>query len=225
MINRKTRRANLEKTIPFFFRIGLITSISLAIVAFEWRTPISEYDCKFPGDWEPMVETEIIPITFQPEKKLELPKEDQNSIALKSEPVEPVIKNKPDSKKQPEISKDIVDEMYIPEPLILDPVIIAPEIVPRFPGGSGALENYLQNNVKYPAPAKDINLTGIVYFSFTVSSNGEIKDIEILNDIGGGCGNEAIRVLKNMPKWIPGKQGGLAVNVKMSMGLNFGLID
>lgn len=225
MKNRKTHRANIEKTIPFFFRIGLIASITITIVAFEWRTPIAEEMIRCPGTWTPTIDEEIIPVTFQTEKKLELPKENEKIIDVKTEPIEPVIIDKPDKQIiQPEISISDLGNMKIPEPEPEVPFVYVPEIKPQFPGGIKALEKYLQKNINYPLAARDINLTGIVYITFTVSSNGEIKDPVISKDIGGGCGKEAIRVIKKMPNWIPGQQGGLAVNVPVTLPLNFGLI-
>ena len=224
MKNRKTQQANIEKTVPFFFRVGLITSISMAIVAFEWSTPIIEEVIDPTEPWGPPIEIELAPITYPEQIKLELPKELEKVIEVKPEPVEPVKVDKPIERiNQPANFNKVVKKMYIPEPIIIDPFVRVPEIDPQFPGGPKALREYLENNVKYPLAAKDIGLTGLVYVSFTVSSKGEIKDIVIEKDIGGGCGNETIRVIKNMPNWIPGKQGGLDVNVPVSMRLNFAL--
>ena len=226
MKNRKTHRANIEKRIPFFFRIGLITSISLAIIAFEWSTPIDDVMVDPPGPWTPTIDEEIIPVTFQTEKKLELPIDKPEEPKVKPEPTEPVIIDKPDEKNiQPDISTTDLIDMKIPELAPVDPFIMVPEIAPEFPGGPGSLEKYLRDNVVYPKSAKFIGLTGVVFVSFTVSSKGEIKDLVLKRDIGGGCGNEAIRVIKNMPNWIPGRQGGLAVNVPVTLKLNFGLLD
>ena len=83
--------------------------------------------------------------------------------------------------------------------------------------------NFLGNNIKYPTIAKEVGITGTVVLSFVVGKTGEIKDIKIVKDIGGNCGNEAIRVIKKMPNWIAGKQRGKPVNVKYHLPIRFTL--
>ncbi len=97
------------------------------------------------------------------------------------------------------------------------------EEMPMFPGGENAMLKYLSNNIKYPVDAREANITGVVYLSFIVDKEGEIKNIEILKGIGGGCEEEAMRVVKNMKKWKPGKQNGQAVNVQYKLPVSFTL--
>ena len=94
---------------------------------------------------------------------------------------------------------------------------------PEFPGGMEALYKYLQQNIKYPQLARDNNITGRVYVTFVVERDGSIANPRVLKDIGGGCGAEAIRVVKSMPKWNPGKQSGKAVRVQFNLPVNFNL--
>lgn len=93
--------------------------------------------------------------------------------------------------------------------------------MPAFPGGLEELYRYLKSSVKYPNEARNMGIGGIVYTSFIINSNGSIEDIKILRGVGGGCDDEAIRVIKGMPKWNPGKQDGNAVNVKLNLPINF----
>ena len=95
------------------------------------------------------------------------------------------------------------------------------EEMPQFPGGENAMLKYLSNNIKYPVDAREANITGVVYLSFIVDKEGEIKNIEILKGIGGGCEEEAMQVVKNMKKWKPGKQNGQAVNVQYKLPVSF----
>ena len=94
---------------------------------------------------------------------------------------------------------------------------------PEFPGGMEALYKYLQTSIKYPTIAKENNITGRVYVTFVVEKDGSIANPRILRDIGGGCGQEAIRVVKAMPKWKPGKQRGKAVRVQFNLPVSFNL--
>ena len=94
---------------------------------------------------------------------------------------------------------------------------------PEFPGGMEALYKYLRENIKYPQLARDNNITGKVYVTFVVERDGSIANPRVLKDIGGGCGAEAIRVVKAMPKWTPGKQRGKAVRVQFNLPVSFNL--
>ena len=94
---------------------------------------------------------------------------------------------------------------------------------PEFPGGMDALYKYLAQNIKYPTIARENGITGRVYVTFVVERDGSIANPRVLRDIGGGCGAEAIRVVKSMPKWNPGKQSGNAVRVQFNRPVNFNL--
>ncbi len=94
---------------------------------------------------------------------------------------------------------------------------------PSFPGGFEALSAYLSKNIKYPPIARENGIEGKVILSFVVDRNGNIRDIKVKRGIGGGCDEEAVRVVKSMPEWKPGKQNGKAVNVMFNLPVNFKL--
>ncbi|MBE9466357.1 TonB family protein [Dyadobacter subterraneus] len=96
---------------------------------------------------------------------------------------------------------------------------------PEFPGGISAMFGFLAKNIKYPEAAAKANVEGKVFLSFVVTETGETEDIVILKGVGYGCDAEAIRVLKLFPKWKPGKQNGVPVNVKYNLPINFQLDD
>lgn len=95
---------------------------------------------------------------------------------------------------------------------------------PEFPGGEEALMAYLSENLKYPRLALENNIQGIVVIRFVVDTEGRISNVEILKDIGGGCGAEAMRVVKSMPAWTPGEHNGVKVNVRFVLPVRFQLI-
>ncbi len=97
------------------------------------------------------------------------------------------------------------------------------EEMPTFPGGEAALYEYLQRNIKYPPLARENGITGKVFIGFVVDKEGKIGDIKILRSLGAGCDEEALRVIKSMPGWKPGKQNGRTVAVSYSMPINFSL--
>ena len=82
---------------------------------------------------------------------------------------------------------------------------------------------YLAQNIKYPQLARENNITGRVFVTFVVERDGSVTGVRVLRDIGGGCGQEAVRVVKSMPKWTPGKQRGKAVRVQYNLPVNFSL--
>ncbi len=104
-----------------------------------------------------------------------------------------------------------------------DKIEIYVEQMPEFPGGDVALFKYLKENIKYPDLARESDIQGTVYVSFVINKKGEIVKTKITRGIGGGCDEEAMRVLKSMPAWTPGKQNGNAVSVAYSVPVKFRL--
>ena len=104
-----------------------------------------------------------------------------------------------------------------------DGVFVLVETMPEFPGGENAMYKYLVDNLKYPEQAKKEKITGKVYISFVVERDGSISNAEVLRGIGGGCDEEALRVVRNMPKWKPGTQRNKPVRVQYTLPLNFKL--
>ena len=96
------------------------------------------------------------------------------------------------------------------------------EEMPMFPGGDKKLLQMLAR-INYPVVARENGIAGSVYLTFIVEKDGKIKDAKVLKGIGGGCDEEALRVLKSLPDWIPGKQNGRPVAVRSSVRVNFTL--
>lgn len=101
------------------------------------------------------------------------------------------------------------------------------EQMPEFPGGVDANLKYLAKNVKYPEKALDANTSGTVYVQFIVNTDGSISDPTVIRGVSGPggkeCDDEALRVVKSMPNWIPGKQNGKNVRVKYLLPIKFTL--
>lgn len=122
-------------------------------------------------------------------------------------------------------SKDVID---VPDnPVVGDPddgkVFTVVEEMPTFPGGDEKLFEYIQKNIKYPAIARENGISGRVYLTFVVDKEGRIKDVRLLRGIGGGCDEEAMRVVRSMPDWKPGRQNGRSVQVQYNLPVNFTL--
>ncbi len=97
------------------------------------------------------------------------------------------------------------------------------EEMPEFPGGMAKLAEYLANNIKYPQMARESGIQGRVFINFVVEPDGHVSNVNVKRSVGGGCDEEALRVVKAMPKWKPGKQRGKAVRVSYNLPVNFKL--
>jgi len=103
------------------------------------------------------------------------------------------------------------------------PVFVIVEQMPEYPGGESKRNEYLAQNLVYPEYATKKGIQGTVYVSFIVATDGSVTNVNLLRGIGGGCDEEALRVIREMPKWIPGRQNGKAVRVKFNMPIYFKL--
>lgn len=97
------------------------------------------------------------------------------------------------------------------------------EVYPEFPGGMGAWAKFIQRNLNYPYMAQENDIQGKVYVSFVVEKDGSITDVKVVKGIGGGCDEEAVRVIKKSPKWKAGMQNNQAVRVRYQMPINYTL--
>ena len=110
-----------------------------------------------------------------------------------------------------------------PKPEVENKVFDVVEQMPSFPGGQQALMDYLSNNVKYPVVAQENGVQGRVVVSFVVEKDGSITDVKVVKSVDPSLDKEAARVVKSMPRWIPGKQNGSAVRVKYNVPVSFRL--
>ncbi|SNS61987.1 protein TonB [Belliella buryatensis] len=220
METKKLPKADLTTKSGMFFNIGLVISISLALFAFNYKVYEKEsifHASSLDINVEEMIE---IPITNQtpPPPPIE----------------QPIIKEMPN---EIEVEKfDFVIDVDVPDEIVISDIEIAPppiedvetifdivESAPLPAGGMSAWNEYLQKNLKYPTQARRMGIEGTVIVVFVVNIDGSIQDLEVLRGIGGGCDEEALRVIKNAPKWEPGKQRGKPVRVRMRMPVRFKL--
>jgi periplasmic protein TonB len=107
--------------------------------------------------------------------------------------------------------------------ITLPKVYGSPETAPQFPGGQRALDKYINNSVNYPQQAIDDDMSGIVRVSFIVDEQGKVTKAKVLDpaNIGDGLDQEALRVVKAMPSWKPGKVNGKKVRTRMELPIAF----
>jgi len=119
---------------------------------------------------------------------------------------------------------NVVEEKEAPVIVeVKPPPFIVVEEMPNYPGGDDARIKFITDNVVYPVMAKESNIQGTVYVTFVVEADGSITDVKVLRGIGGGCDEEAVRVVKMMPKWNAGKQSGKSVRVQFNLPIKFTL--
>ena len=113
-----------------------------------------------------------------------------------------------------ETNKDSVEEKEYDDPV---------ETQPGFPGGFGALMKYLSTNIKYPEEAERLHIQGRVVCTFVVRKNGAVSDVKVKQSVDPQLDGEAVRVIRRMPKWIPGKRNGEDEDVGYTLPITFKL--
>jgi len=221
---KKTSKADLENKKSIFFQIGLILALVVVLVAFEYKS----YD-KITIDLQARVADdfaeEIIPIT---EQKVKPPPPPPPKQVTQIKIVEDDVEVEDDLDIDVEADDETVVEEYIPpsdddEEVVEAEIFTVVESMPSFPGGMGELMKFLGQNINYPTLAKESGIQGRVFINFVVEPNGSISNVKVLRGIGGGCDEEAVRVVKSMPKWSPGKQRGKPVRVSYNFPVKFTL--
>ena len=100
-------------------------------------------------------------------------------------------------------------------------IFVFVEQMPEFPGGDDALNRFLTSNIHYPKSALKNNISGTVYVNFIISADGTIQNVKVTKGVHKTLDEEAIRVVKKMPKWKPGKQAGQNVSVYFDVPIHF----
>jgi len=226
METKKSKRADLESKKSIFFQIGLIVALGLTLVAFEWESPVKQI--VIDTQWEAVNEDVVIKNTIFVDRK-PAPKPvlapvirivDNNTSITQDLILDTEIK--PDEN-QPEYIVPVPVHLEEENSLAEEIPFVAVEKMPEFPGGINALREFLAKNTDYPDAAKETGIQGTVYLYFVVEKDGSISGIKTLRGIGGGCTEEAERVLSMMPKWKPGNQFGKPVRVSYNVPVIFKL--
>lgn len=221
MENKKSAKSNLEKKKSSFFWVGMVFSLAVVLMAFEYTVYDQTVSQLGKLDLD-LLEEEIVPIAQivppppppppQPTTVIEIV-DDEEEIEEELEVMDL------------ELDEDTEIEYVevVEETVAEEEIFTIVEQMPSYPGGEEAMFKYLSKNINYPQMAADAGITGRVYITFVVEKNGEVTDVRVLKGIGGGCDEEAIRVIKQMPKWNPGKQRGKSVKVQFNLPVNFTL--
>jgi len=220
---KKNPEVDLSKKSGLFLNIGLVVSLALTIMAFEWKF-YDEGDLVDLGQVnDQFEETMEIPQTEQPPPPP--PKIQQPEII--EVPDEEEIEEEIEVDLDVEITEETVVEEIVfedePEEEEAEEIFTIVEDQPAPKGGMAAFYEYVGKNLKYPAQARRMGIEGKVFVQFIVDKDGSITEVDAIKGIGAGCDEEAIRVLKNAPNWSPGKQRGRPVKVRMILPITFKL--
>lgn len=233
---KKSKKADLEKTRGTSMLIGYIVALAVMFAAFEWTT--RDYVKTEPVVYAAyaQMEEEIVPITQPIFTAAPPPPADAPQVA---EILDIVENDEEIVEEKIETSESTTEAISGPVAQVSGPVATGPVVVeeasdegeifqvveqmPEFPGGMQALMAYLSKNIKYPSVAQDNGIQGRVLVSFVVNKDGSIVDPEVIKSVDAALDKEAMRVIKAMPKWNPGKQRGKPVRVKYTVPVLFRL--
>ena len=218
---KKNPKIDLARQSGMFLNIGMAASILIVIVAFEWRS----YDDNalmdlgnVEDDFEDILEKPPTEQPPPPPPKVQVPE-------IIEVPDEEEIEEEIEVELDVEVTEETVVEEIVfeeaPEEEAVDEIFTIVEEPASFPGGITAFYGYLKKELKYPRQAQRMGIEGRVFVQFVVEKDGTLTDIQVVKGIGAGCDEEALRVLKNSPKWKPGKQRGKAVRQKMIQNILF----
>jgi len=225
MKSKKSDKVNLDKKKKVFFYTGMVISLSLILLIFEWQ-PKSLNNNNL-GDLSMYeIEDEIIPIT-RPEVKPPPPPPPKVTTQIE------IVDDKTEIKKEIEVATTDISEnakIDIIDPIDDDTVEYDPvfkfaaiEEKPEFNGGVAGLLKYIASNTKYPQIAKENGIGGKVYVQFVIDKTGKVTEVSIARGKDPYLDKEALRVVQSLPKWKPGKQRGKPVKVSYVIPINFKL--
>ena len=221
---KKSQQASLEDKKIVYVLMGFIFVLSLCYIALEWtEKEVTKY--------------EVVDEDFLIEEEVEIQQTTQETPPPPPPPVVQevevlnVVEDDVETESIEISTEDNKEEVVIAAPVEApeeeeeeEVVFVVVESMPEFPGGQQALFKYLGDNVKYPVIAQENGIQGRVIGQFVVNKDGSIVDIEVVRSGGDpSLDKEAIRVIKSMPKWKPGKQRGKPVRVKFTLPVNFKL--
>ena len=222
---KKSQKASLEDKKVVYVLMGFVFVLSLCYVALEWtekevtKYEVADMEFTFEEEVEIQQTTQETPPPPPPPPVQEVEVLNVVEDDVETESIE--INTEDDKDVEVVIAAPVEAPVEEEEEEV---VFVVVETMPEFPGGQQALFKYLSENVKYPVIAQENGIQGRVICQFVVNKDGSIVEVEVVRSGGdASLDKEAVRVIKSMPKWKPGKQRGKAVRVKYTVPVNFRL--
>ncbi len=223
---KKSPKADLENGKGLSLLLGLVVAVSVVFVSLEWRSvSIEKVVAKNDLNIEDIDDALIIEDQKIEEPPPEQPKP-ENIIKVQVPDVIKVVDNSKD------VPKVVITDVNDPPPPPPPPrkkeeaekIFTVVEDPCEFPGGMGALMKFLSKNINYPEIAQENGIQGRVIVSFVVEKNGLPSQVKVVRGVDPALDKEAIRVVKKMPAWKPGKQQGRAVRQRFTLPVVFRLM-
>jgi protein TonB len=224
---KENRTSEQARNSRLFMSIGLCLSLILVISAFEYRFYDKGGVVTIGGNDSKFEETMEVPVTEQPPPPP--PRIAPSEIVEVSDNTEIVDDDLLDldvEMTEQQVVEQITYQVQTDgdiEEEETQEIFSIVEQQPEPEGGLSAFYEYIQRNLKYPAIARRNNIEGKVFVQFVVERDGRLTDVRVLKGIGGGCDEEAVRIISGAPKWQPGKQRGRPVRVQMILPIMFRL--
>ena len=222
MKQKKTPRANLEKGKFLFFQIGLIVSLSLILIAFEWTSSINGFN-PFIQATNYIEEMINIPVIRQepPKPIVPPPPVEEIEILPDDSKIEEIINIKTlEIKEEQNVAFEVFEEPL--EELFDEPPLYIVQEMPKFNGGNQAeFVRWIADNMIYPEEAIRNFIDGRIFLSFVVEKNGTVSNVTVLRGVHPLLDNEAVRVVSSSPAWTPGRQFDKVVRVQFTIPINF----
>lgn len=220
---KKSKKADLEWRKSTFFQLGIVISLSLVLMAFEFIRGNGSPGVVDIGIVETPDEIVIVPIT--PDVELPQPKIKPIVASIIETVDDKTLVDSDPFSNEIDPTESIPDYVPIeekPEVIVApDIAFVAVEEMPEFPGGNDELMKYLKENIVYPKIAIETNISGKVIISFVIETDGSLSNINIARSASPSLDEEALRVVKMMPKWKPGKQRQKTVRVSYNLPVDF----
>ena len=224
---KKTPKADLENKKILFSEIGLAVALGITLAAFE-ATSQDVTIQNLEVQQEEVVEEEMVPVTTQDQVKPPPPPpppppvaESLNIADDNTEVAEDFDFNSEREEDAEVEIREVEAEVVEEEEPAEQEVFLIVEQMPVFPGGDAELRKYLAQSVKYPVIAQENGIQGRVFVKFVIAADGSVTNVEVARPFDPNLDKEAVRVVKSMPKWTPGKQRGKAVRVSYTVPINF----
>ena len=214
---KKNLKISIERKRGLFFQIGLVITLLVVLVAFEWKS-YEKTDYSLGQLQMDDLEDEMIPITRQEEKPPPPPPPPPEIIEIVEDEVE--IENELEVEDTDTDENEFIEQE---EEEDSDEVFMVVEQMPVFPGGDLGLMKFIQKMVKYPPIAKENDITGKVYVTYVVNKKGKVTSVKVVRGVDKYLDAEAVRVVKLLPYTTAGKQRGKPVNVQYTIPINFTL--
>lgn len=228
---KKSPKVDLERKKFIFLEIGLVLALAICYIAFEWKS--GEVSTGSLGELtsedvfeEEIINTEQETPPEQPEPEIPEPEAviEELIIVEDDKKVDALdLNTEADEKTKTNITIVQTGNIQVEEEEVEPIAFAVVEEKPTFPGGEAELLKFIAENTKYPEIAKENGIQGRVFIQFVIDKNGRVTNVTIAKGVDPYLDAEALRVVKSLPNWTPGKQRGKPVPVTFVVPINFKL--